>query len=80
MAEDLNWTLGNVDSLVEVLSIRDMCHHLDEGQILIATDVIRSFDYRRLLTGSQKSRVGRRPFNAFDVNGRIRIWIINVNL
>ena len=45
MAEDLSWTLGNVDSLVEVLSIRDMCHHLDESQILIATDVIHSFDY-----------------------------------
>jgi len=29
VAEDLSWTLGNVNSLVEVLGIRNTCHHPD---------------------------------------------------
>jgi len=38
VVEDLSWTLGNMDSLVEVLGIRDTCSlHPDEGQILTTT-------------------------------------------
>ena len=37
VTEDLIWTLGNMDSLVEVLDIRDTCRHLEEDQILTTT-------------------------------------------
>jgi len=80
MAEDLSWSPENVNFLVEVLGISDTCHHSDECQILTITDTLRSFDCWRLLMGSGKSEVGRRPFNAFDVHGRTRICIINAGL
>ena len=34
VAEDLSWTPGNVDSLVEVVGIRDTCRYPDLSQIL----------------------------------------------
>ena len=40
VAEGLSWTPENVDSLVEVLGIRNMCRHLNEGQILTTTTSI----------------------------------------
>jgi len=38
------------------------------------------FRLSRLRTGSWKSGVDGRPFNAFDVREKTRIWIINADL
>jgi len=62
------------------LKVRDTCCHLRWGHILTITDAPRSFSCRSLLMESQKSGVGRRPLNVFDVCGRTRIWIINADL
>ena len=49
MAEDLRWTLEDVDSLLEVVDIRGTCCHPYEGQILIIIDAPGSFNCWRLL-------------------------------
>ena len=38
VAKDLSWILGNVDFLVKVFGIRDMCRCPDGGQILTTID------------------------------------------
>ena len=49
MAEDLSWTPENMDSLEDVVDIRGMCRHPDEGQILINIDAPSSFNCWRML-------------------------------
>ena len=49
VAKYLSWTPGNMDPLVKVFRVRNMCRHLNESQFFIVIDASRSFDYQRLL-------------------------------